>query len=411
MILSILANSYPYSSQEAFLEPEIKTCEPFFEEIHIYTLAQNTSTVTRYVPANAKVIQIEHSHQNRFLSFLFFLFSVKTFLEIVFVTFHFKYSLKRSCSMIFYNYHSLSPLFLKELEKEDISKTIFYSYWLSHLAYALVLFKKKHKKAFCVSRCHRFDNFISCDSLFFRREIFQYIDFVFPISQKGYDEIQYNILPLCKKPKSHIKVFHLGVSIPNQINPPKSSNVFRIASCSFVWRIKRLDIIINALSQINDKEIEWIHFGSGKDFAEITSLAHIKLGNKSNIRYTLMGDTSHSRIMDYYKNNHVDLFINSSDHEGIPVSIMEANSFGIPCIARDVGGNSELVSNDYNGYLLPSDSDYMVFYTHIKRFTELSDKEVNDFRSNSKAKILEQYNSPNVFVLFYKFLINEFLKS
>lgn len=40
-----------------------------------------------------------------------------------------------------------------------------------------------------------------------------------------------------------------------------------------------------------------------------------------------------------------------SDSEGIPVSIMEAMSFGIPVIARNVGGMSEIV-NEENGLLL-----------------------------------------------------------
>lgn len=43
-----------------------------------------------------------------------------------------------------------------------------------------------------------------------------------------------------------------------------------------------------------------------------------------------------------------------SDSEGIPVSIMEAMSFGIPVIARNVGGMSEIV-NEENGLLLEND--------------------------------------------------------
>ena len=48
----------------------------------------------------------------------------------------------------------------------------------------------------------------------------------------------------------------------------------------------------------------------------------------------------------------VDLFLNVSEYEGVPVSVMEAQSFGIPVIATAVGGTPEIV-NEENGFLLP----------------------------------------------------------
>ena len=49
---------------------------------------------------------------------------------------------------------------------------------------------------------------------------------------------------------------------------------------------------------------------------------------------------------------HIDLFLNTSKYEGIPISIMEAIAYQIPCIATHVGGVPEIINND-NGYLLP----------------------------------------------------------
>ena len=46
--------------------------------------------------------------------------------------------------------------------------------------------------------------------------------------------------------------------------------------------------------------------------------------------------------------------------EGIPVSIMEAISFGIPIIATNVGGNAEIV-NDETGVLIPVNIDQAAF--------------------------------------------------
>lgn len=62
---------------------------------------------------------------------------------------------------------------------------------------------------------------------------------------------------------------------------------------------------------------------------------------------------SHDQVMNYYKEHHFDVFINMSTNEGVPVSIMEAASFGIPIIATNVGGTSEIVQPSV-GMLLSS---------------------------------------------------------
>jgi len=47
-----------------------------------------------------------------------------------------------------------------------------------------------------------------------------------------------------------------------------------------------------------------------------------------------------------------DLFVMSSDKEGLPLSLGEAMAYGIPCIATDVGGNKEIVSHGQTGLLV-----------------------------------------------------------
>jgi len=49
----------------------------------------------------------------------------------------------------------------------------------------------------------------------------------------------------------------------------------------------------------------------------------------------------------------LDLFVLTSKREGTSTAIMEAMAMGLPVIATDVGGNPELIQNDYNGLLTP----------------------------------------------------------
>ena len=48
----------------------------------------------------------------------------------------------------------------------------------------------------------------------------------------------------------------------------------------------------------------------------------------------------------------LNLYINTSFHEGLPMGILEAMSYGIPVIAPKCGGLPEIIDNGIEGYLI-----------------------------------------------------------
>ena len=70
------------------------------------------------------------------------------------------------------------------------------------------------------------------------------------------------------------------------------------------------------------------------------------------IRFT--GPISNNKVFELYRTTPIDLFINVSKSEGIPVSIMEALSVSIPVLATNCGGIEEIVNNEV-GYIISSD--------------------------------------------------------
>jgi glycosyltransferase involved in cell wall biosynthesis len=149
------------------------------------------------------------------------------------------------------------------------------------------------------------------------------------------------------------KVIYLGTQQRCNFIQSKSENSrLNIVSCSGIYPLKRLDLIIGALAQIQkDIYCSWVHFGSGPDYDRICDLARTNLST-SNVSFEFKGQLPNAEILNFYEENSVDLFINTSDFEGVPVSIMEAMSFGIPCVARNVGGNSEIIKNAVSGTLI-----------------------------------------------------------
>ena len=60
----------------------------------------------------------------------------------------------------------------------------------------------------------------------------------------------------------------------------------------------------------------------------------------------------------FYKS--LDVYINTSIHEGIPMSLLEAMSHGLPVVVTKVGGFPEIVDQGVNSYLIDS-RDLSVF--------------------------------------------------
>ena len=116
--------------------------------------------------------------------------------------------------------------------------------------------------------------------------------------------------------------------------------------------MKRIDKLIYALS-LSKNKIKWVHLGGGPLMTDLMKLSENLLSG-GNVEYEFMGDVCHSDVLSFLSNTTASCFLNTSESEGIPVSIMEAYSAGIPAVATDVGGVSELV-NSSNGVLVNKD--------------------------------------------------------
>ena len=119
--------------------------------------------------------------------------------------------------------------------------------------------------------------------------------------------------------------------------------------------VKRLHLLINGLKKLGtirpNKIINWTHIGYGPLEQTIKKLSSDVL--PENIKCNFIGFLPNNGVIEYYQQHNVDVFINVSASEGIPLSIMEAQSCSIPVIATNVGGTSEIVSDEV-GLLLNS---------------------------------------------------------
>jgi colanic acid/amylovoran biosynthesis glycosyltransferase len=358
-VLIFFTYAYPFGSDEAFIEKEIPYLAKAFDKIVIIS-NDCINEQTRSLPDHVSVerTSYELDKKNRILS-ITGLFSPVFWDELL--TTLLRYKKKPTPIIIKTALLTLqkAKVFGKRLEKtiskytEPTDNIFLYSFWTDDKAFAISKFKRllNIKKVF--SRAHRWDVYLEenkSNYLPYRKYILKNIDTIYFSTQNGADYYQ-NIFPELNH-KMHVS--YLGVARQPIIPTKQSDHSFRIVSCSYLIPIKRIHLIAEALELINNFNIEWIHFGDGSLTNEIKHLCQKKLGPKQNIKYTIYGSISNAELIQYYSLHYTDLYINVSRSEGIAVSIMEAMSFSIPCMATAVGGTPEIV-NDGNGYLLSPD--------------------------------------------------------
>ena len=208
---------------------------------------------------------------------------------------------------------------------------------------------------------------------------------------KSYYENKYN--PDTKK----IYVSKLGVQnnfeILNIENYNKR-NTLTILSNSIIYPNKRIDFLVDCISKLK-MNVRWVHIGGGYKklyFQQILSLANEKLGDLKNISFEFTGNITNNEVYELYRKNQIDLLINLSLSEGLPVTFMEAFSFAIPVLATDVGGVKEII-NHKNGILVKKCVSSVIIANKIKDFWALNVKEIKKMKINAYEKWKNEFNS------------------
>lgn len=408
MNLILITTTFPYGTKESFLESELIHAEGRFDRIDVFALFPEDHAIRKYnAPSNIFYHQVHLGAAAKLEALLkipfkkFFweelvdtkrrgLLTVRSLRHLVYTTMMAMGAADQIVSE--YNHFVIS-----------LDEIVIYSYWLSIHAVVNCLLKRIWNEVKGVSRAHGYDlyeNRNDMNYIPYRRFLLKNLDKVFPISNNGRKYLEkYNIT-------SCISVRRLG-TLDHGIEAcfSRNENIIRIVSCSWCVPVKRIDLIIKALAQIKVNRVEWTHFGDGVLLEPIKTLAHKNLS--SNIVCHFPGACSNLTINQYYKTHSVDAFVNVSSSEGIPVSIMEAMSYGIPAIATDVGATSELVNND-NGILLDSSFAPVQLANAIINLHTMPNAEYMKIRQNAREYWCKHYNARANYDDYYNELSNLF---
>lgn len=217
-------------------------------------------------------------------------------------------------------------------------------------------------------------------------------------------------------PSQHLKNFILNLGFKNKIEiinngvfiPEENTNIFtndqiNITIVSRLVSHKNIEKIIKAISDLNSPLINLNIIGDGPELNQLQKIS-LESNNKDNIIFH--GKLNRDDI------NHIflksDIYIQASNYEGLPHSLLEAMSYGIPVLCTPVGECKEILGNEDRGYIL----DLPVSKNNItSKISEIiGEKNIaNKKGERGKDFINEKYNLTNSFNL-YKNLFTRLLE-
>ncbi|MBN1480981.1 glycosyltransferase [candidate division KSB1 bacterium] len=182
----------------------------------------------------------------------------------------------------------------------------------------------------------------------------------------------------------HISVIYTGVkatkagntSAPQALNKSnKSKQTFTILTVANLRPVKGHSTILQAIDLMPDSTKERIKFcfvGADQSNGRVQKQAE-ELGVAKYVNFAGFQDN-----IDPYLNS-ADIFLLASKSEGIPISLLEAMSAGLPVIATRVGGMPEIVQHRVNGLLIKANAPSAIaesiqeLMTNTELRTQLSD--------------------------------------
>lgn len=348
--------SFPYGNKaETFIETEIRYLSTGFDKVVIFPSSAESDFI-RPVPENVEInnsflktpkarkkkISITLKWIRSLLSVFTSEISKKGFVNV------FRHA--RTYLDIFSVQASKAEIIRSFLQTYDNKNIVFYDYWFENSTLALAILKKKKTINDFICRGHGFDIYDErwgSIGVPFRSFKLTQLKSLYVISNYGKKYV------LSKTPVQHhskIKTNYLGVEHHSAVTHAAKGFEPLLISVSGLTKSKNTVCISDTLRRIKSP-LKWIHFGDGE---EMNNLKKKCEELPANIEWCLMGHVSNNDLMKFYSDNQVDLFISLSDSEGLPVSMMEAISFGVPIVAYPVNGIPEILKEELTGFYLKS---------------------------------------------------------
>lgn len=391
----ILTSSYPFGAGEEFLDGEAAHWPA--DRMDITVVPTSVTGAARRLPDGVALdAHLAHyrTRWRKVVATAFALVHVLLLREVVDLVRHRALTAPRLVSSVLVVGQTL--LIRRGLEQmlAGVDDVAVYTYWHSSGTYAAVLLKRSGRLRVVVSRGHGSDVYEAITPARWhplKRQMIAEVDHTWAVSADGAREL----VERYGAPAARVSVSRLGVVVPKDVAPAPmpAPEPFEVLSLSSCIALKQLPLIARSLAEVAlahpESRIRWSHVGDGPELEPLRELAEEFCAAYANLTVWLPGRLAHDAVIEMLGTRGFDVLVNASRSEGVPVSIMEAMSYGVPTVAPDVGGVSELVGPD-DGWLLPS----VVHTDDLVRALEaaLADRGAPERRAAARSRVVERFD-------------------
>ena len=150
-------------------------------------------------------------------------------------------------------------------------------------------------------------------------------------------------------PKTEVLKINNGVEISEFKRSKTPLHEFNILINSRLVVQKNIHFVIEAMGSIKNLDVNLKIIGEGGEFERLEDLiTNLNIQNK----VKMIGKVENNLISEYLKTSN--LFIQASDYEGLPHSILEAINYEVPILSTEVGGCKDLLDNGDRGFIISS---------------------------------------------------------
>ena len=199
--------------------------------------------------------------------------------------------------------------------------------------------------------------------------------------------------------ESKIIVVHNTVKIPKEI-VRYNKDCFNVVFLGVLIKRKGIHDLLKAISILKEKNVlNQINFkiaGTGEEKLFLENLADtIDITEYVNF----VGWVNDIEKKELIKESQ--LLVLPSYNEGLPMSILEGISFGLPVIATNVGDIPEAVINGKNGFLI-NPGDIQSLASSLEKIILSGEKRWKEFSKKSKEIATEKFTNEKYFNIFKK---------
>lgn len=152
----------------------------------------------------------------------------------------------------------------------------------------------------------------------------------------------------------------------------EKNNKFTVFTLGRICRQKNPALFNKIAEQLPDVSFIWIGDGDLKD--------ELKMAN-----IEITGWKSRREALQIA--NQADVFLLTSNWEGMPLSILEAMYMKKICVVSDIPGNREIIDDDQNGYLCRSVPEY------VETIRKIKESDCGKVRECAYEAIMNKYNT------------------